>query len=138
MPSNAHFIIDNDYQSPLGGAGENGKGNDIMFMERGHPAPSPSPARCHVRPIVWAMAARSVTALVGGYAAAAVLATLAARLLPVDRVEATGWAMILSFLTYAAIGLWCFHEPRLARVAGFVWGVALLGGAALWWLGVRP
>ena len=109
-----------------------------MFMERGHPAPTPSPAPPTARPTVGALAALGVPAVVGGSAAAAVLATLAARLLPVDRVEATGWAMILSFLTYAAIGLWCFHEPRLARVAGFVWGVALLGGAALWWLGVRP
>ena len=105
-----------------------------MFMERLKPA-----ARTpRLRPAAIAMVVRSVTALVGGYAAASVLATLAARLLPIDRVEATAWAMTLSFLVYAVIALWCFHEPRLMRVAGWVWGVALIGAGAVWLLGVRP
>lgn len=86
----------------------------------------------------WAMAARAITALVGSYAAASGLAALLARLLPVARVEATGWALILSFLFYAVIGLWCFHEPRLARVAGLVWGLAALSTGAAMLLGVRP
>ncbi|MGC5798444.1 hypothetical protein [Sphingomonas sp. NFX23] len=84
------------------------------------------------------MAFRSLTALVGGYAAAAVLATLIARLLPIARVEATSWGMILSFPIYAGIALWCFHEHRLSRVAAAVWGVAISGGGLLWLLGVRP
>ncbi|MBY8825237.1 hypothetical protein [Sphingomonas colocasiae] len=84
------------------------------------------------------MAARASTALVGGYAAASGLAALLARLLPVARVEATGWALILSFLFYAVIGLWCFHEPRLSRVAGLVWGLAAFSIAAAMLLGVRP
>ena len=83
------------------------------------------------------MAARAATALVGGYAAAAVLATLLARLLPIARAAATSWGMIASFLLYGAIGLWCFHEPRLARVFGVVWGIVLIGGGTLWLLGVR-
>lgn len=84
------------------------------------------------------MTVRCMTALIGGYAAAAVLATLLARLLPIARVEATSWGMITSFLIFAAIGLWSFHEPRLVRVAGAVWGIALAGGGVLWLLGVRP
>ncbi len=84
------------------------------------------------------MAGRIVTALVGGYAAAAALATLAARLLPIDRAEATSWAMILSFPVYSGLALWCFHERRLARVALRVWGLALLAGGAAYLLGVRP
>ncbi|MFS2108583.1 iron transporter [Sphingomonas sp. Sphisp140] len=84
------------------------------------------------------MAGRCLTALVGGYAAAAGLATLLARLLPVARVEATGWGMILSFLFYGAFGLWAFHEPRLARVAGVIWGTAVIAGGAAFLLGVRP
>ena len=107
-----------------------------MFIDRQRPQPAPRTAR-----LPWrggAMAARCVTALVGGYAAAAVLATLIARLLPGDRAEATAWGMTLSFLFYAVIGLWCFHEGRLARVLAAVWGIALAGGGLLWLLGVRP
>ncbi|RZM20200.1 MAG: DUF3649 domain-containing protein [Sphingomonas sp.] len=84
------------------------------------------------------MAFRSLTALVGGYAAAAVLATLIARLLPIAPVEATSWGMVLSFPIYAGIALWCFHEHRLLRVAAAVWGIATFGGGLLWLLGVRP
>ena len=84
------------------------------------------------------MAGRIATALVGGYAAAAALATLAARLLPIDRAEATSWAMILSFPVYGGLALWCFHERRLARVALVVWCTALFAGGAAYLLGVRP
>lgn len=106
-----------------------------MLMQRIEPRPAPP--RRRVRPAALAMAARCVTALVGGYAAAAALATLLARLLPIARAEATAWGMILSFLAYAVIALWCFVEPRLSRVAMLVWGVALLCGGIAWWLGVR-
>ncbi|NYD90788.1 iron transporter [Sphingomonas melonis] len=101
---------------------------------------STPPGRSSVatRPARWPMVVRCVTALIGSYAAAAALAALLARLLPIDRAEATGWALILSVLLYAVIGLWCFHETRLSRVAGWVWGTALVGGALLWLLGVRP
>ncbi|MDD1452187.1 hypothetical protein NHF48_016520 [Sphingomonas sp. H160509] len=98
----------------------------------------PFPSGRRVRPFVWSMVLRSLTALVGGYAAAAVLATLIARLLPIARVEATSWGMILSFPIYASIALWCFHEHRLLRVTAAVWGVSTFGGGLLWLLGVRP
>lgn len=84
------------------------------------------------------MTARAVTAFVGGYGATAGIAAVSARLLPVARAEATGWAMILSFLLYAALLLWAFHERRLARVALAIWGTAILSATALWLLGVRP
>jgi hypothetical protein len=84
------------------------------------------------------MAARIATASVGGYAAAAALATLVARLLPIDRAEATSWAMILAFPVYAGVVLWAFHERRLARVLLLVWGVAFLAAGLAWLLGVRP
>lgn len=93
--------------------------------------------RWRIRPAAWAMTARCLTAFLGNYAFAATAASLAARLLPIARVEATAWAMILSFLLYAIVGLWCFAEAQLARVAGVVWGGALLMGAAVWWIGVR-
>ncbi|MEH3048646.1 iron transporter [Sphingomonas adhaesiva] len=106
-------------------------------MQRIDPRSPGRPLARRVRPAALAMAARCATALVGGYAAAAVLATLLARLLPIARVEATLWGMILSFLFYAVIALWCFVEPRLWRAAALVWGVALPGALLLWWLGVR-
>ena len=108
-----------------------------MLMQRVDPRPTAPPPRRRLRPAALAMAARCATALLGGYAAAAVLATLLARLLPIARAEATLWGLILSFLFYAAIGLWCFVEPRLWRAAALTWGMALAGAALLWWLGGR-
>ena len=109
-----------------------------MFMHGRTLKAGPFPSSRRVRPLVWSMAFRSLTALIGGYTAAAVLATLIARLLPIARVEATSWGMILSFPIYAAIALWCFHEQRLLRVTAAVWGMAIIGGGLLWLLGVRP
>ncbi|TCP32730.1 hypothetical protein [Sphingomonas sp. BK235] len=102
-------------------------------MQRGQPIGR----RLRVRPAAAAMVVRCVTALVGGYAATAALVSLVARLLPLSRVEATVWGMIASFLVYSVIALWSFHEPRLRRVTGFVWGVAILAGGATWLIGVR-
>lgn len=84
------------------------------------------------------MIARCVTALVGGYASAAGLASLGSRLLPVARVEATLWGMILSFLIFASLGLWAFHERRLWKVALVIWGSALLSVGMVMAIGVRP
>lgn len=84
------------------------------------------------------MTARALTALFGGYLAAAGVATLLARLLPGSRVEATAWGMTLSFLLFAMAGLWAFHERRLWVVATGLWGVGLAAAAALFALGVRP
>ena len=89
------------------------------------------------RAVAWPLVARSVTALVGGYAAASAGAALLARLLPVARVEATAWGMILSFLLFASLGLWAFHEARLLRVAGVIWGMAIACAVAVLLLGVR-
>jgi hypothetical protein len=83
------------------------------------------------------MAARSLTALFGGYLAAAGLATLLARTLPGSRVEASAWGMALAFLLFAVFGLWAFHERRLWVVALGLWGAALVSAAALYALGMR-
>lgn len=84
------------------------------------------------------MTARAFTALFGGYAAAAALTALLARLLPGPPVEASTWGMIVSFLLFAGLGLWAFHERRLAYVAGLLWGAALLAGGVVMLLGARP
>ncbi|MBY9063764.1 hypothetical protein K7957_12550 [Sphingomonas yunnanensis] len=93
--------------------------------------------RVLIRPAALAMLARCITALLGGYAATAALVSLVSRLLPLSRAEATAWGMITSFLVYSVIGLWCFHEPKLVRVAALVWGVALVGGGTIWLIGAR-
>lgn len=84
------------------------------------------------------MSARALTALLGGYAAAAALCALLARLLPGSPEEASAWGMILSFLLFAGLGLWAFHERRLVVVASVLWGAALLAGGAMMLLGTRP
>lgn len=81
------------------------------------------------------MAARVFTAIVGGYAAAAGCVSLLARIAPIDRAEATIWAMTLSFLVYAGLVLWAFHETRLARAAATIWGLALGSAGCIWLLG---
>lgn len=85
----------------------------------------------------WRITARCLTALFGGYGAAAALASLVARLLPVVPVEATVWGMTFSFAFYAALGLWAFHEPRLHRVAITLWGGAALLAGIVYLLGPR-
>lgn len=84
------------------------------------------------------MVARSLTALIGGYAAAAGVASLLARALPISKVEATGWGMLLSFLFFALLALWAFHESRLWRVVAVIWGSALLSFLVVWLIGPRP
>lgn len=83
------------------------------------------------------MVVRSMTALFGGYFATSGLASLLARLLPVARVEATAWGMILSFLFYAGIALWAFYEQRLLRVVGVIWGTAIASFSLTLLLGTR-
>lgn len=85
-----------------------------------------------------AMALRCVTAVLGGYAASAGTAALFARILPIARVEATAWAMIVSFLLYACVALWAFHEQRLLRVCIGIWGTAAVTIGLALLLGVRP
>lgn len=84
------------------------------------------------------MTARALTALFGGYAAAAALTALLSRLLPGSPSEASAWGMILSFPLFAGLGLWAFHERRLTHVAGVLWGAALLASGAMMLLGTRP
>lgn len=109
-----------------------------MLMERMEPFGNPTARHHRPRRPVLATVARCVTAFFGGYAATAASATLLARLLPLARAEATVWAMVPAFLVYATVALWCFHEPRLARVLGGVWGAAILCAALSWLIGVWP
>lgn len=74
---------------------------------------------------------RALTSFAGGWAWTSAATTLLARLWPGARVDATAWALVLSFGLYAAVLLWVWAEPRLSRVLAGVWGGAgLLAGAA--------
>lgn len=86
----------------------------------------------------WALALRALTALVGGYAAAAGLASLIARFLPIARVEATAWGMLLSFAIYVGLALWAFAEVKLWRVFAVIWGTAAVSAGLVLLAGVRP
>ena len=46
--------------------------------------------------------------------------------------------MILSFLIFASLGLWAFHERRLWKVAKVIWGGTLLSAGIVMAIGVRP
>jgi hypothetical protein len=83
------------------------------------------------------MGLRAFTALVGGYAAAAGVASLLARSLPIARVEATACGMIFSFAIFAALGLWAFHEAKLSRVVLLIWGLSAACIAVTAMLGPR-
>jgi hypothetical protein len=83
------------------------------------------------------MTVRVLTALFGGYLAAASVTALLARALPGSRVEASAWGMTLSFLLFAVAGLWAFHEPRLRVVTTGLWGSGLACAGMLLILGTR-
>ena len=107
------------------------------MLNEGHLTMLNTPARRSRSIAQMLMAARCATALLGGYAAASGLASLLARLLPMSRAEATTWGMIVSFLIFAVLSLWAFHERRLARVVGIIWGAAAVSAAGVLLLGPR-
>lgn len=78
------------------------------------------------------MATRTLAAVVGGYAATALITALLARHLPMARAEATMTATLASFGIYAAVLMTAFAVRRTATaLVGLGATVALLG-AALW------
>lgn len=81
------------------------------------------------------LAARITAAVVGGYAAANVVAIFLARLLPLPRADAVLTMTLASFALYTAAAVWAF-AARSARVAwlGLLAPIALCAVAA-WLLG---
>lgn len=63
-----------------------------------------------------AIAARTVLALLGGYAFTYALTAAFARLLPLDPVDAVTAASLLSFVVYLVFLLWAFAARSLRRV----------------------
>ncbi len=65
----------------------------------------------------WPVVSRTLTAIVGGYALTYCFTAALARLLPLDRFDATLVASLVSFIIYLAFILWVFATHSLRRVA---------------------
>lgn len=87
-----------------------------------------------------AIAIRTTTAIVGGYALASAFAVCLSYALPPPRAEAVLAATLLSFLVAVAAPIWAFAtRTLLGAVLGVLGPTLLLAGAALLMqaLGVR-
>lgn len=73
------------------------------------------------------VASRAVAAILGGYMASALVATVLALYLPTSRVEATLTGMLTAFVIYPCVVIWVFA----ARSARRAWQGMLLPGAVL-------
>ena len=58
------------------------------------------------------IAARSIAAIVGGYAVSALATALLARMLPTSKIEAAIGPATFSFVIYATIACWAFAARR--------------------------
>ena len=80
------------------------------------------------------VAARVLAAIFGGYAVAALSATVLALYLPMLRIEAAVTATLASFGVYTGAVMWVFAARSAARAwLGLVWLALPL--AVLWWFG---
>lgn len=85
----------------------------------------------------WAVASRSLAAIVGGYLVAALSTATLAMWLPGSRSEATLTAMMLSFAVYTGAVVWVFAARTAWRAwLGLVAPAALMGAmiGGQWWV----
>jgi len=66
---------------------------------------------------LWPMMCRILAAILGGYLFTYCFTAALARLLPLDRFDATLVASLVSFIVYLAAILWVFATHSLRRVA---------------------
>lgn len=81
------------------------------------------------------VAIRAVTAVLGTYAVAALLAAALARTLPMPRVEAVALSTLLAFLFAAAVPIWAFLAAGPWRALAGVVAVSLLLYGVFWLAG---
>lgn len=81
----------------------------------------------------WPVTARALAAIVGGYLVTYCFTAALARLLPLDRFDATIVASLTSFVIYLAFILWIFATHSLPRVAA-----SLLAAIPLTLIGFWP
>ncbi|WP_026597481.1 hypothetical protein [Methylobacterium sp. 77] len=87
------------------------------------------PSQGHYRLMV---AGRTLLAIFGGYALAAIATAFLSLTLPLDRSEAVAAATLASFAIMAAAVIWVFSARSLGRAAIGLALPALCLGAGLW------
>ncbi|MFT4253517.1 MAG: hypothetical protein QM608_13640 [Caulobacter sp.] len=78
------------------------------------------------------LVARVVLAMLGAYAVMAACTMLLARLLPVQRLDASLWATIVSFAVYAALVVWVFAARSALRAGLVLAAIGLAAGLGAW------
>jgi hypothetical protein len=91
--------------------------------------PNARPSQARYRLMV---AGRTLLAIFGGYALAAITTAFLSLTLPLDRSEAVAAATLASFAIMAAAVIWVFSARTLARAAIGLALPALCLGAGLW------
>lgn len=85
-----------------------------------------------------AMVLRIALATVGGYLLTSLMTVALALLWPLPKGQAVMAATMLSFLVYAALIMWVFHEPSLRRILAILTLACVLLAAALWLFSPLP
>ena len=80
----------------------------------------------------WPVTARALAAIVGGYLLTYCFTAALARLLPLNRFDATIVASLTSFVIYLAFILWAFATHSLRRVAASLLAAIPLALIGFW------
>lgn len=87
-------------------------------------------------PSRFSIAARALTAVIGGYLLAnAVSILLSYALYGIGRTEAVMIGLLFSFSFYTLAAIWVFAVRSPMKACLGVWGMALVCSALVWWLG---
>lgn len=80
----------------------------------------------------WSVTARTLAAIAGGYLFTYCFTAALARLLPLERFDATLVASLLSFIIYLAFILWVFATHSLRRIAASLLFMPPLAVVGFW------
>lgn len=81
---------------------------------------------------VWGVLLRILTATAGGYVLTSLATMLLARTLPGNPLDTAMAATLMAFTIYTAIIVWVFAARTALKATGWVVGLSLLIGAAVW------
>ncbi len=80
----------------------------------------------------WDLPLRILSALAGGYVLTSLATMLLARSLPGNPLDTAIAATLSSFAIYTAAVVWVFASRNALAVTGWLLGLILLSGAAVW------